>query len=69
MSKPSFAASRSVNPPGASPILTEAQVWKGLSIKVREPQSFVSAISSCEVVSDDGTKVNLFETETTIYMI
>ncbi|KAF8890620.1 hypothetical protein BD779DRAFT_1516055 [Infundibulicybe gibba] len=58
MSKPlSFAASRPVNPPGATPILTEAQVWKGLHMKARKPMSFVPAISSCDVVSDSGDKV------------
>lgn len=53
----SFAASRLVNPAGASPVLTEAQVWTGLGIKARNPQSFVPAITSCKVVSDNGEKV------------
>ncbi|KAG5641666.1 hypothetical protein DXG03_004515 [Asterophora parasitica] len=54
--KPSFAATRRVNPPGATPVLTEAQVWTGLGIKARNPQTFVPVITSCEVISDDGSK-------------
>lgn len=53
----SFAASRLVNPPGAEPVLTEAQLWAGLQRKVRVPQEFVPAITSCEVTSDTGSKV------------
>jgi len=54
-----FAASRQVNPSGASPKLTEEQVWKGLEMKTREPKSFVFAITHCEIVSDTGNKVGL----------
>jgi len=57
MSKASFASTRRVNPANASPVLTEAQVWKGLGIKARNPQTFVPVITSSAVVSDDGTKV------------
>jgi len=53
----SFAASRLVNPNGALPVLTEAQVWRGLEIKARNPQSFVPAITSNNIVSDDGQKI------------
>ncbi|TFK37654.1 hypothetical protein BDQ12DRAFT_685061 [Crucibulum laeve] len=52
-----FAASRLVNPPGASPRLTEAQVWKGLEYKARNPQDFVAAISDCNILSDAGNKI------------
>lgn len=55
-----FAASRQVNPSGASPKLTEEQLWKGLEIKTREPKSFVAAITECEIVSDTGNKVGFF---------
>ncbi|KAG5352480.1 hypothetical protein C0989_002114 [Termitomyces sp. Mn162] len=57
MSPPSFAVSRRVNPPGATPVLTEEQVWKGLGIKARNPMTFVPMITSSEVLSDEGTKV------------
>ncbi|KAG6841517.1 hypothetical protein C0991_010131 [Blastosporella zonata] len=53
----SFAASRPVNPPGVTPVLTEEQLWKGLGIKARQPKKFVPMISSCEVLSDDGNKI------------
>jgi len=52
-----FAASRYVNPPGVEPRLSEEQVWKGLELKARQPENFVAAISSCDVLSDTGTKV------------
>lgn len=54
---PSFAATRIVNPPGASPTLTRDQVWKGLLRKIREPQEFVKAISSCRIEVDEPGKV------------
>ncbi|KAF9460490.1 hypothetical protein BDZ94DRAFT_1169656 [Collybia nuda] len=57
MTNRNFAASRLINPLGSSPVLTEAQVWAGLGIKARNPQSFVAAITSCEVISDDGHKI------------
>jgi hypothetical protein len=51
------AATRPVNPPGASPVLTEAQVWEGLGIKARQPKSFVAAITHIEVLKDSPNKV------------
>jgi hypothetical protein len=57
--KLNFAASRLVNPPGAAPVLTEAQVLAGLELKVRAPQDFVPAIISCDLISDTGDKVGL----------
>lgn len=57
MSKINFAASRPVNPPGATPRLSEAQVWKGLEIKARKPQDFIVAAESCTILSDSGNKV------------
>ncbi|KAJ7848646.1 pectin lyase fold/virulence factor [Mycena olivaceomarginata] len=35
-----FAATRPVNPPGAEPVLTEEQLWKGLEYKARNPGQF-----------------------------
>ncbi|CAK7243480.1 MAG: hypothetical protein STHCBS139747_005005 [Sporothrix thermara] len=44
-----------VNPPGATPVLTEAQVFAGFQRKIRRPQDFVPAIAACNVLSDaDG---------------
>jgi hypothetical protein len=39
-----------VNPPGATPILSHAQVWKAFLLKAEHPQRFVPAITDCEVV-------------------
>ncbi|KDE04031.1 hypothetical protein MVLG_05532 [Microbotryum lychnidis-dioicae p1A1 Lamole] len=56
-SPPSFAATRPINPPGAEPRLTKAEVWKALTIKTREPQEFVPMIRSCKVVKEEGNKI------------
>ncbi|KAI0151675.1 DUF1857-domain-containing protein [Xylariaceae sp. FL1272] len=42
-----------INPSGASPTLTQAQVWEGLKIKVRKAQDFVSAITGCDVLGEE----------------
>jgi len=55
---PSFACTRPVNPSGTDLDLTEAQVWKGLEMKARRPDLFVPAITSCEVIKDEGNKVS-----------
>ncbi|KDR74144.1 hypothetical protein GALMADRAFT_141865 [Galerina marginata CBS 339.88] len=52
-----YATSRQVNPSGATPKLTEAQVWKGLELKIRDPLNFAATTSSCHIVSDTPTKV------------
>ncbi|PNS14122.1 hypothetical protein CAC42_6635 [Sphaceloma murrayae] len=43
-----------INPAGAEPVLTKPQVWAGLQRKIRHAQEFVSAISTCDVITDDG---------------
>ena len=49
------AYTQPINPPGAEPVLTESQVWKGLQRKVRFAQEFVSAIGSTDVLEErDG---------------
>ncbi|GAA5931359.1 hypothetical protein JCM1841_002792 [Sporobolomyces salmonicolor] len=53
----SIAATRTVNPPGASPLISEAQLWAGLEYKARNPQAFVPMITSCKVVEDQGNKL------------
>ncbi|KAF8211163.1 hypothetical protein K438DRAFT_1958300 [Mycena galopus ATCC 62051] len=53
----SFAATRPVNPPGAEPVLTEEQVWKGLEYKARNPIPFISMISASKVISEEGNKI------------
>ncbi|GKU08365.1 hypothetical protein FLAG1_11178 [Fusarium langsethiae] len=56
-----LAYSAPINPSDASPVLTEAQVWKGLQRKVRKAQEFVAPILNCEVLNEEetetGTKV------------
>lgn len=56
-----LAYSAPINPSGASPVLTEDQVWKGLQRKVRKAHEFVAPILKCEVLSEEetetGTKV------------
>ncbi|KAJ6503775.1 hypothetical protein C8R45DRAFT_1091550 [Mycena sanguinolenta] len=48
---------RPVNPPGAEPLLTEEQVWKGLEYKARNPEPFVPMISASKTVFDEGKKL------------
>ncbi|KAH6614443.1 hypothetical protein B0J18DRAFT_413612 [Chaetomium sp. MPI-SDFR-AT-0129] len=43
-----------INPPGASPVLTPAQVWTGLQYKVRRAEKFVPVITHCEVLSEEN---------------
>ncbi|KAL9095681.1 MAG: hypothetical protein Q9165_002113 [Trypethelium subeluteriae] len=51
------AYTQSINPDGASPVVTQAQVWKGLERKIRYAQEFVGAISSTDVLEErDGGK-------------
>ncbi|KAJ7773821.1 DUF1857-domain-containing protein [Mycena metata] len=59
----SFAATRPVNPPGATPILTEEQLWKGLEYKARNPTVFFPMITGTNMKSDEGNK---FERDSTL---
>ncbi|KAK8131186.1 hypothetical protein PG984_007624 [Apiospora sp. TS-2023a] len=45
-----------INPAGASPTLTPAQVWAGLQRKVRAAHEFVPLISACSVLSEASEK-------------
>lgn len=50
-----LAYTSKINPAGATPVLTRAQVWKGLQRKIRYAQEFVPVIESCTVLEDkDG---------------
>ncbi|KAF2086099.1 DUF1857-domain-containing protein [Saccharata proteae CBS 121410] len=42
-----------VNPPGASPVLTTAQLWAGLQRKIRFAHEFVPVIGACDVLSEE----------------
>jgi hypothetical protein len=54
----SISATRPVNPPGCSVVLSEAQLWAGIEIKIRHPTSFVETITYSELAEDHGDKVN-----------
>jgi hypothetical protein len=49
------ASTASINPAGATPFLSHAQVWKALKIKTEKPQRFVPVIVDCEIVSRHET--------------
>jgi hypothetical protein len=46
------AYTQQINPVGVTPVLTRAQVWKGLQRKVRKAQDFVPIINDCKVLED-----------------
>ncbi|KAI1131262.1 hypothetical protein F5Y10DRAFT_80454 [Nemania abortiva] len=48
-----IAYSAPINGAGATPTLTQAQVWEGLKMKVRRAQDFVPAITECQVLSEE----------------
>ena len=51
------AYSEHINPPGASPVLTQKQIWNGLQRKVRRAQDFVPVIKGYDVIEDNGNTV------------
>jgi len=51
------AATLPVNPPGATPIITQDQLWAGLERKRGEPQLFIPVIDTCVVLENDGETV------------
>ena len=46
-----------INPPGASPVLTQDQIWKGLQRKIRRAQDFVPIIKGCDVLEESENTV------------
>jgi len=56
MTLTSIAATRIVNPPGAKPLTVE-QIWAAMAYKARNPERFVKAIKTCEVLKDEGNKL------------
>jgi len=54
-----LAYSAPVNPAGSSPVVSLAQLWKGMERKVRHGDEFVPAILSCDVEKEntDGTEI------------
>lgn len=56
-----------INPSGATPTLTAAQVWTGLQRKVRAAHNFVPLIAACEVLSEaEGTTTTTTDEPTTV---
>jgi hypothetical protein len=51
------AYTQQINPTGATPVLTRAQIWKGLQRKIRRAQDFVPVISDCKVLEDKDNVV------------
>ncbi|KAK0665926.1 hypothetical protein QBC41DRAFT_257156 [Cercophora samala] len=41
-----------INPPNASPILTQSQIWACIKLKVRHAEQFVPAITNTEILSE-----------------
>ncbi|CAP65899.1 uncharacterized protein PODANS_5_11020 [Podospora anserina S mat+] len=41
-----------INPPGASPVLTQSQIWECIKRKVRHAEHFVPAITKTEILSE-----------------
>ncbi|KAI1279378.1 hypothetical protein F5Y07DRAFT_41505 [Xylaria sp. FL0933] len=42
-----------INKAGATPKLTQSQVWQGLELKVKRAQDFVPVITDCKVLSEE----------------
>ncbi|KAI0410018.1 DUF1857-domain-containing protein [Xylaria palmicola] len=49
-----IAYSCAINRAGATPALTQSQMWDGLKKKVRQPQDFVPAITGCQILSEEA---------------
>src|ERR1700676_2458279 len=52
------AYTAAINPPSASPILSQLQFWDGLIEKCRRPEDSLPVIANCEILeeSDNGMK-------------
>ena len=51
------AYTKQINPAGVTPVLTRAQIWKGLQRKIRMAQDFVPVISECKVLEEKDNVV------------
>ncbi|KAJ7662796.1 DUF1857-domain-containing protein [Mycena polygramma] len=51
-----FAVTRPVNPAGTTTILTDAQIWKGMEYKARNPKLFLPNFVSSKYISDTGNR-------------
>lgn len=46
-----------INPPGATPVLTRDQIWRGLQRKIRKAQDFVPVIHKTDVLEEKADEV------------
>ncbi|KAK5707995.1 hypothetical protein LTR97_000535 [Elasticomyces elasticus] len=53
----SCAYTEQINPSGASPLLKQDQIWRGLQRKIRHAQDFVPVITGTDVLEDKGNEV------------
>ena len=51
------AYTQAINPPGATPVITKAQVWAAMDRKVRRAQDFVPVFSDCKVLEEHDNVV------------
>ncbi|KAK3113825.1 hypothetical protein LTR53_008497 [Teratosphaeriaceae sp. CCFEE 6253] len=51
------AYTEAINPDGASPVLKQEQIWRGLQRKIRHAQDFVPVIEGTDIVEDKGDEV------------
>ncbi|RWA07565.1 hypothetical protein EKO27_g7525 [Xylaria grammica] len=58
-----------INKPGVTPVLTQAQVWEGLKLKVRRAQEFVPAITSCQVLSEETLPTGELQTTRQVELV
>jgi Domain of unknown function (DUF1857) len=56
------ACTQAINPAGATPILTRAQLWAGIERKVRRAHDFVPVFKDCKVI-DERDNVIVRETQ------
>jgi len=51
------AYTEAINPSGASPVLKQDQIWRGLQRKIRKAQDFVPPISGTDVLEEKENEV------------
>lgn len=57
------AYTQAINPEGAKPVITRAQLWAAMEMKVREAHKFVPVFSDCKVLEEHD---NVIVRETTL---
>jgi hypothetical protein len=57
------AYTQATNPAGATPVISRAQLWAGMEMKVRKAHEFVPVFSDCKVLEEHD---NVIVQETTL---